>query len=74
MKTKWLSILIAAGIMYVIRHDATQDVAVQFKGLSVKAISDMYVKDGVSFNFVSEKTYLKFLADQKAQLEANKTK
>jgi hypothetical protein len=50
-------LICAAIVIYVIRHDPTQNVPVVFEGMTEDQITAMYQKDGVSFDFIDEGTF-----------------
>lgn len=44
-------------MIFVVRHDASGDRLLTFEGMDEKATSDMFSKDGVSFDFLTQQDF-----------------
>lgn len=67
--SKGISLLVFLSI-FVIRYDATEDVPVEFSGMSQEQITAMYEKDGINFSIVDEDSYKEALAIKAAEPKA----
>lgn len=53
-------------MIFVTRNDSRGDVLVSFDGMDEKAVSDMYTKDGISFDIVDKVVYDALVAEKQA--------
>lgn len=54
--------------VFVIRHDLSQNVYIEFSGLKQEQVADMYKKENISFDFIDQKTYSDYIAQKVAEL------
>lgn len=54
--------------VFVIRHDASQNVYLEFSGLRQEQIAEMYKKDNISYDFIDQKTYSEYIAQKASEV------